>query len=620
MPRLSAAPLVLLVLAAASVANALDHHAIFGRRLSTSPSAVPVSRRTLPAPAASQQPRSARASAPAASFCQPTDACWPTPAQWAALNATVGGRLSTVTPYGQACYNGGLDTPACQSVFENFTNPVWRADQPSAMQSCVWEADLTTGANCYSPESGAPCSLGSIPTMAVTAQSTADVAAALAFASANNIRVVVKASGHEFQGRSTAAGALLVWLHEWAELTINDAFLACPGDAPASAVTVTSGTTYGAVYNALLPTATIVGGSARTVSAAGGHALGGGHSFLSPMYGLTVDNILQFEAVLANGTVVIASACSEPDLFWALRGGGGSTFAVVTRAVHRIHPTPPSGVTGIILEVALLRGPSSVVVMLDEFLAATPALVGSAGPAAGAWGGYFQVTPTSTPTVNVFGAALVFNGSMSDAKASMAPFLEQIHAQSADLYVLAANFSHFPTFEAWHISIDDPNTGDRTGLPETIVSRLVPMSATVSESARLNASIILATIFNYTPLIGHLVAGGAVSSADPDSTRTSVTPAWRHAAWHMCIAGSWPLNATLDQIQQVFTGLSSLGDLMRDTWPDSGAYFSESDYLEPNWQRSFWGDANYARLQAIKKAYDPRGVFTCHNCVELPSL
>ena len=81
----------------------------------------------------------------------------------------------------------------------------------------------------------------------------------------------------------------------------------------------------------------VVGGQAFTVGAAGGYSLGGGHSALSPMYGLTVDSILEVDVVIANGTLLTANSCTNPDLFWALRGGGGGTFGIVTRMVHKAH-------------------------------------------------------------------------------------------------------------------------------------------------------------------------------------------------------------------------------------------------------------------------------------------
>ena len=66
----------------------------------------------------------------------------------------------------------------------------------------------------------------------------------------------------------------------------------------------------------------VVGGSSYSVGAAGGWVLGGGHSSLSPQYGLGVDNVLQFEIVTPDGKVRTAHACVETDLFWALKGGG----------------------------------------------------------------------------------------------------------------------------------------------------------------------------------------------------------------------------------------------------------------------------------------------------------
>ena len=118
--------------------------------------------------------------------------------------------------------------------------------------------------------------------------------------------------------------------------------------------------------------------------------------------------------------------------------------------------------------------------------------------------------------------------------------------------------------------------------------------------------------------LAHLVVGGAVSTFDLDSTQTSVTPAWRDAAWHFCTGAGWSITDVPYNVEvEIFEAVTSWTGVLRSLFPDSGAYWSESDYLEPNWQQSFWG-ANYPRLQAIKHAYDPSGVFTCHPCVENP--
>jgi FAD/FMN-containing dehydrogenase len=580
--------------------------ALFARLPPPEPSAVARARAASAALAASAAPR-----------CLPGEACWPVPAAWAALNASVGGRLVLpLMPEGAVCVDPS--SPACAVVEQSWTDPVWRSDQPGAMQRPNWEADQASGANCFTL--GAPCLQGNVPPVGVAAASAADVAAALLFASTHNIRVAVKASGHEIQGRSTAAGALLVWLRGLKGFAVQPAFAACPGDAPGPAVSAGPGDSYGDLYAALDPLYTVVGGSARTVSAAGGHLLSGGHSFASPHYGLAADNLLQVEAVLANGTIVRASECENSDLFWALRGGGGGSFAVVTRATHRVHPTPPTGVAGVVLEVLLLQGLASVRLWTEGALALSPALTNvSANAGRGLFGGYFNVEPVATNTY-LFAAFWGFNGTTTDAQASLAGFLALAASEPAHFQVYNFSVVQYASFEQWHSSFDPVATGDRTGQPSTIGCRFVPLAAALDPQLRENASLALTEVAQYAPLLGHLVVGGAVAQFDRNSSRTSVTPAWRDAVWHMCLGAGWDMNATIAAQQEVFAGVSSLTSGWRAAFPNpqSGAYFSESDFLEPDWQASLFGAANYARLQSIKATVDPQGVFSCWHCVELP--
>jgi len=270
------------------------------------------------------------------------------------------------------------------------------------------------------------------------------------------------------------------------------------------------------------------------------------------------------------------------------------------------------------LEVLMLKGLPSVGLLLDGFLAASPSLLNASQSFGGVWSGYWSVSPVSA-TQYTFAAALVFNGTTTAAQASAAAFAAFLDSNPADLTVLVANYTAYTSFTSWHDAIDDAETGDRTGSDATLGSRLVPAAVCTDPVLRANASAALTTVAAYVPLHGMMVTGGAVSLADTNSTHTSVTPAWRSSVQHVAFGIAWAANTTLAEVQQIFAGTSQLTEVLRQAWPDSGAYFSESDFLEPNWQTSFWGAQNYARLQGVKAAYDPDGVFTCHHCVELPA-
>lgn len=464
-----------------------------------------------------------------------------------------------------------------------------------------------------------------MPPLAVDAHSAEDVSAALSFASQYNIQAVVKATGHEYQGRSTAAGSLLVWLHNLRGFNISTdpGFAACPGDSPVPAITTSPGNGWGDLYAVLNGSAwAVVGGSARTVSSAGGYTLGGGHSFMGPSHGMAVDNVLAFGGVvLANGSVLPSvSSCSHPDLFWALRGGGGGSFAVVTSATYRLHAAQP--VTGLSVIVALLKGLPSAAKLLTGFFTATPALSTpyAADGSYGVWAGYWNVAVDSSPLV--FSASLVFNGTAGSAAASEAGLQAFLAAGAAsgDFYIVEHAFTAYRSMNAWHDVIDPAASGDRTGTPVTIGSRLLPLAACASpQRAAAFAQALVTGGYYGVPVFGHLVAGGAVAAADAGSVATSITPAWRAATHHVAFGSGWALNATLATQASVVSGLHNLTELLRAAEPQSGAYFSESDPAnEASWSDDFWGAPNYARLQAIKALYDPQGRFACHHCVQLP--
>ncbi|VBA59264.1 FAD-binding oxidoreductase [Mycobacterium attenuatum] len=163
---------------------------------------------------------------------------------------------------------------------------------------------------------------GSTPAVIVTPASAADVQKAMAFAGAHNLKVAARSGGHSYTGASTADGVMVLDLRQ------------LPGgvdyNASTGQVTVTPATGLYAVHESLAEAGRgIPTGTCPTVGAAG-HALGGGLGASSRHAGLLCDQLTSASVVLPGGQAVTASATSNPDLYWALRGGGGGNFGVTT--------------------------------------------------------------------------------------------------------------------------------------------------------------------------------------------------------------------------------------------------------------------------------------------------
>lgn len=172
---------------------------------------------------------------------------------------------------------------------------------------------------------------GLTPAAVVTPTSAADVQKAMAFAAAHNLKVAPRSGGHSYIGASTANGAMVLDLRQ------------LPGDANYDAatgqVTVTPATSLYTMHRTLAAAGRgIPTGTCPSVGAAG-HALGGGMGAQSRHAGLLCDQLTSASVVLPSGQAVTASAASNPDLFWALRGGGGGNFGVTTSLTFATFPT-----------------------------------------------------------------------------------------------------------------------------------------------------------------------------------------------------------------------------------------------------------------------------------------
>jgi FAD/FMN-containing dehydrogenase len=180
----------------------------------------------------------------------------------------------------------------------------------------------------------------STPAAVVVVRSTDDVQKAVAFAANNGIKIAARSGGHSYTGASSADGAMVIDLRQLPAGTTYH-------DGPAQA-TVSAAADLDSVQTALAAKGrSIPSGSCPTVGVAG-LTLGGGLGSDTRRSGLTCDALVSASVVLPSGEAITASANDHPDLFWALRGGGGGNFGVVTSLTFRTFPVSDSDVVTLV--------------------------------------------------------------------------------------------------------------------------------------------------------------------------------------------------------------------------------------------------------------------------------
>jgi FAD binding domain len=256
---------------------------------------------------------------------RPTDGEWPSQGKWEALSRKLSGKLFKPPALLADCA-ADLSGTSCRGVLGDLRNPYFIADQPAGTQVSGWF-------NAWAPAPSA---------YVVAANNAADVAAAVNFARTHRLRLAIKGVGHSYQGTSNAADSLLIWTHAMRAITVHDEFvpLGCE-EKPSPAVTVEGGSMWIDAYDAVTTKAGryVQGGGCTTVGVAGLVQSGGFGSF-SKQFGMAAASLLEAQIVTADGAIRTANACTNSDLFWALKGGGGGSFGVVTKLTLRTHDLP----------------------------------------------------------------------------------------------------------------------------------------------------------------------------------------------------------------------------------------------------------------------------------------
>ncbi len=560
------------------------------------------------------------AAAPTTHRVRPADPDWPRPSAWNALDHAIGGRLIKVPPLLAPCTQSP-DTAACKAAMQGLSNPYYIGEQPAGTETSGWLDAWQSAPSAY----------------AVPAHSTADVVAAVNFARTHRLRLVIKGGGHSYIGGSNAPDSLLVWLRPIGAITLHEAFVphGCAHHAAVPAVSVQTGARWLQVYSAVTTQAAryVQGGGCATVGVAG-LILGGGFGSFSKHYGMAGAGLLEADIVTADGVARIANACTHPDLYWALKGGGAGSLGVVTRLTLRTHALPQwfGGVIGTIRassDAAFRR----LIERFTDFYAAH--LFNSH------WGESVAFRPNNTLSLS-----LVFHDlEQAQAAAAFKPFLDFVAAAPADysgadaVHIVAVPARHW--WDPDYLSRNLPTTirhDPRPGAPDADVwwagnqgevgwfihgyeSVWLPAALLAGQpQARLNNALFAASRHWSVALHYNKALAGAPAQALAAARDTAMNPAVTDAfALAIIAAGGPPAypgmpGPDLAAARRNAAAIARAIGVLRTLAPDAGSYVSEAGYADPDWRRRSFG-SNYPRLLAVKRRYDPDGLFTTHHGV-----
>ncbi|KAF2190424.1 FAD-binding domain-containing protein [Zopfia rhizophila CBS 207.26] len=525
----------------------------------------------------------------------PGDAARPSDEAWTKLNELTDGRLvSKPQPQSAVCYPGpAYDGEKCAAITSTWASSYSHMHDPIEAMSPVAQGMTCLPPNVFDSHN---CTRGGFPLYVINATTPKHVQLGVNFARNTGVRLVVRNTGHDFLGKSSGADALSIWTHHFKDITYIEEYkddkLGYSGPAFKAGTGVQAFEMYKAASE---KNRTVVGGEGETVGIMGGYIQGGGHSPLSSLFGTGADQVLSFEVVTADGEFVTANSTSNPDLFWAMRGGGGSTFGVATSVTVKAHPEMQT--------TASRFSFTSEKIGNETFWAGIRAYVDYFIPNADAGTyAYFVIIPNVWTGIFTFNMSPFFapNKTLQETNALLQPWFSRLDELGIKF---DPNVTHFDTFyEAWRSSFPLEVVQK---INATTGSRMFPRTNFETEEKRDELFENLRQSSENNRVQVHF----NIKAVDPANADNAVNPAWRQNILFAQQAIRWPVNGTAAQTLKLREEFRD-GDMKRwrDISPGAGSYLAEADRMEPNFGQAFWGD-KYPRLLELKAKWDPKDVF-----------
>jgi FAD/FMN-containing dehydrogenase len=578
-----------------------------------------------------------------------SDPDWPSDAAWKRLNEAVGGNLTRVD-FPLSILQSAPDSAEAKQLEKDLKNPFFIGDQPGLTETLGWIDAWATKPSVY----------------AVAARNAHDIAAAVNFARENRLRLAIKGGGHSYQGTSNAPDSLLIWTRHMHDIEMHQAFVpqGCERTMkPQPAVTLGAGTIGMQAYQAVTTKGGkyVQGGGCTTVGLAG-LLQGGGFGSFSKHYGTAAASLLEAEVVTADGQIRIANACNNSDLFWALKGGGGGTFGVISKMTLKLHDLPDY----FALVNFTVNAPSD-----DAYRRLIRQFVTFYGDHLfnDHWGEQVHLRPDNKLDVLMLGHGI----DSVQANEVWQPFIDWIKDSPEGYSVKwppiigAIPATHFWDVEWWkshwaELVFPNPNGNPLRGLLDFGLAHVMGQPAfafdqrpgvepgnawwkgntgecgwfiwgyqslwmpesLLEKDARQRLADALFAGSRHSAIELHFNKGlaGAPPDAIAAARDTATNPALLTAFALAIVAdGQGPAypgiaghEPSVDKGRKAAERIDRCMDQLRAIAPSGGAYVSESNYFEKGFQQSYWG-GNYSRLTEIKKKYDPDGIFYVHNGV-----
>jgi len=441
------------------------------------------------------------------------------------------------------------------------------------------------------------------PGAVVMAETAADVQAAVRFAGDKNLATSVKSTGSCYNGNCMQEGSLHIDL---SRMNTNKV------DKDKMELLAQPGTNFEELYKLCdAHNVLVVGGMCKGVGPVG-YSLGGGHGPLIRSYGLGADNIVSVDLVAANGDLVHASSDENSDLLWALRGGGGGAFGIVTSIALRLHPAPtqmvsvsctwPMSKGGKRVGESIIADWHSRVMpaLPDEWQTYSVAMKSPLGPKAPGWN-YLTMN-------GLFNVEGLYNGPWSESMLNSIDDLLQLGKEEQ----LSCQLSNFSSFKLWHDQAWFASEG-----PIDFRVKLASSFAQPNFDSEAHAKLLMDTVI---PLPAQAInmmfgvqLGGKIWRPDSD---TSISPDFRNGLFFQENDADWNF-PWADKEQMSWA--SEVGDAFAALPGFSGTYVNEIDPIgrgeRGTYEELVWGSKTFAALQDVKKTWDSEELFACEQCV-----